>query len=299
MTPLQKVKRSDVLRIVGITEGQLSYWQRLRLLQPAAGRPGTHKRVYTFSDLVRLRSVKQLTGDHVSARRLGRAVEAFRRRCPEASGAELAEARFLPAGRGIAVDFHGSRVDPVSGQILLPFEAEDRKVCSMPSRSLEDWLALAVEYGNDPATRGWAIEGYRKVIERAPGWLEPRLNLGTLLYEQGDCKAAVREFRRSVEIAPGNPLAHFNLASVLDDLGEPEFAVRHFEEALSLAPDFADAHFNLARVYEKLGARDAARAHWQRYLALDPVTDWAAVARGRLEALSAPERSPDHAGQPS
>jgi tetratricopeptide (TPR) repeat protein len=285
MTALEKFKRRDVLRIVGITERELSYWRSLRLLEPSRNRK--NKRVYSFSDLVRLRSVKALTRERVPARRLGKAVEAFRLRCPDGNGAGFTEARFTATGRRVAVDFRGSRLDPLSGQLLLPFEpaAPADNVSVIPPRSLESWLALAAECGEDPASRSRAIEAYRNIVETVPGWLEPRLNLGTLLYEDGDWKSAAHEFRKAVEIAPGNPLAHFNLASVLEDIGESEFAVQHFEEALSLAPEFADAHFNLAGAYEKLGASPAARAHWVRYLELDPVSEWAAYARQRLDAL--------------
>ncbi|HUI41370.1 MAG TPA: tetratricopeptide repeat protein [Terriglobia bacterium] len=292
MTPVERFKRSDVLRIVGITPGQLSYWERLRLLDPAASAPsGVRPRVYSFSDLVRLRTVKQLTGQRVPAGRLRVALEAFRRQWPGEAEAALTAARFIPTGRLLTVDYQGCRIEPVSGQLLLQFEPESRetKVRTMPERSLEDLLVVALECDGDPALRRRAIGAYQDIVERAPAWLEPRLNLGTLRYEDGDWMAAAREFRRAVEIAPGNPLAHFNLASVLEDLGESDFAVQHFEEALNLAPGFADAHFNLARVYEKSGAAASACAHWQRYLELDPGSEWAAYARQRLEALGTAE----------
>ena len=301
MSPLEQFKRSDVLRIIGITAGRLSYWRSLRLLEPPLGPTHIRKRIYNFSDLVRLRSVKELTGERVPARRVGMALEALRRQRPDDTGARLTEARLLPFGRDVAVDEHGCRVDPISGQLLLPFEtaAPATKVRAMPTRSLEDWLTLATECGDDPALRRRAIGAYQRIVERAPAWLEPRLNLGTLLYEDGDWVSAAREFRRSIEIAPGNPLAHFNLASVLEDLGELEFAVQHFQEALSLTPAFADAHFNLARVYEKLGAIASARAHWELYLKLDPVGEWAAFARKRWEALGASVRPADPGCQSS
>ncbi len=282
-TALQQFSRNDVLRIVGITTAQLSYWERLRLVNA----PETRERPYSFSDLVRLRAVKQITGQHISARRLLVALQAVQRQFPAEAQTALTELRFVPAGRRVAVEYQGTRIEPVSGQLLLDFDGTGQaaRVSAMPERSMEDWLAMALDCEGDPGMRKQAIQAYRNIVEKAPQWLEPRLNLGTLYYEEGDWQAAAAEFRRAVEIAPGNPLAHFNLGSVLDDLGQPEAAAHYFDEALTLAPGFADAHYNLARVCEKLGAFTRARSHWRRYVELDPSSSWADYARKRLAEL--------------
>jgi tetratricopeptide (TPR) repeat protein len=280
MATVEQFTRSAVLRIVGITTGQLSYWERLRLLEPEAA---PREKVYSFRDLIRLRTIKQLTGQRIPVGRLRRALEALRRQWPETE-APLAELRFVSDGRQVAVEYQGTRIEPVSGQLLLDFGggAREAQVCAMPERSLEDWLAVALECEGHPSLRRQAIEAYRHLVAKASEWLEPRLNLGTLCYEEGDWRGAAVEFRRAVELAPGNPLAHFNLGSVLDDLGQSEAAAYHLEEALRLAPGFADAHYNLARVLEKLGEPAKARQHWRRYLQLDPGSPWSDFARSRL-----------------
>ena len=287
MTTLEQFSRNDVLRIVGITTTQLNYWERLRLVEP----PETRERPYSFRDLVRLRAVKQITGQHISARRLQAALQAAERQFPTEGQSALTELRFVPAGRRVAIEYRGARIEPVSGQLLLDFEGTGRpaRVSAMPERSLEDWLTMALDCEGDPGMRQQAIQAYRNIVEKAPEWLEPRLNLGTLYYEEGDWPEAAEEFRHAVEIAPGNPLAHFNLGSVLDDLGQPEAAAHYFDEALTLAPAFADAHYNLARVCEKLGAFTRARSHWRRYVELDPSSSWADYARQRLNEI---ERHP-------
>lgn len=286
MTTVEQFTRRDVLRIVGITPKQLSSWERLRLLDPPAS--AERERVYNFRDLVRLRNVKQLTGQQVRLGRLRLALEALRQRWPEEIDEDPSGMRLVPAGRGrVAVERQGACIEPVSGQFLLDFGLGDRwsKVRSLPERSLEDWLTMAFDCEGDPERRRQAIDAYRNIVERAPGWLEPKLNLGTLCYEEGDWTGAAEQFRRALEIAPGNPLAHFNLGSVLDDLGESEGAAGHLEEALRLAPGFADAHYNLARIYEKMNAPAKARAHWQRYLDYDPSSEWADYARQRLQDM--------------
>jgi len=284
MTPLEQFSRRDVLRIVGITGRQLSHWERLRLVEPHS----EDRAAYNFRDLIRLRTVKQLTGQRVPAGRLRLALDAVRRQWPAQSPADFSELRLVPAAGGrVTVQYQGTSIEPVTGQLLLDFgdEPGTAKVRPMPERSLEDWLLVALDCEGDSSLRRQAIDAYRNIVERAPGWLEPKLNLGTLYYEDGDWQAAAEQFRRAVEIAPGNPLAHFNLGSVLDDLGESRTAAQHLEEALKLAPGFADAHYNLARIYEKLGDAVKARRHWKRYLELDPSSQWAEYARQRLQDL--------------
>jgi tetratricopeptide (TPR) repeat protein len=290
MSTLEQFTRSEVLRIVGITPGQLKYWERLELVEaPGETEPaaGTDEKAYNFRHLTRLRVVKQLTAQRVPARRLRAALEAFRRQRPAEADAAFDDLRLVPAGRRIVVEYQGTRIEPVTGQLLLDFGGTEAKVSAIRQCSLEDWLNVAQECEGDSALRSQAIDAYCNIVERAPAWLEPRLNLGTLYYEDGNLAAAAEQFRVAVDIAPGNPLGHFNRASVLDDLNELEAAARHFEEALRLAPGFADAHYNAARVYERLGAASTARVHWKRYLELDPSSAWSDYARQRLDELNA------------
>jgi tetratricopeptide (TPR) repeat protein len=288
MSTREQFTRSEVLRIVGITPRQLKYWERLELLEvPSKTEPadGANEKIYNFRHLTRLRVVKQLTGQRVPARHLRVALEAFRRQRPAETGEALKDLRLVPAGRRIVVEYQGTSIEPVTGQLVLDYGSPEAKVYAIRERSLEDWLNVAQECEGNSTLRSQAIDAYLNIVERAPAWLEPRLNLGTLYYEEGNLDAAAEQFRVAVEIAPGNPLAHFNRASVLDDLDDLQAAAHHFEEALRLAPGFADAHYNAARVYERMGSASTARVHWQRYLDLDPSSAWSDYARQRLEEL--------------
>ena len=277
---MEQFTRREVLRILGISDKQLAYWERLRLVEPRA-RWG--ERFYRFGDLISLRTVKQLTERRVPARRLQRAVEALRQQLAEVE-APLSELRIVSNGRHLAVEVEGRQVEPLSGQLLLDFETREltEKVRVMPERSAEEWFALALECESDAATHSQAIEAYRRVLEKSPRWIEPHINLGTLLYEQGEKEEAAGCYRQAVELEPANPLARFNLGSVLDELGQPGPAREHLRQAVALKPDYADAHYNLALVAEKLGAHGEARRHWRRYLQLDPHSPWAEYARKRL-----------------
>ncbi|MFQ5777937.1 MAG: tetratricopeptide repeat protein [Terriglobia bacterium] len=280
--PMEQFTRREVLRILGLTEKQLTYWERLGLVRP---RKHWGQKFYRFPDLISLRTVKQLTDQRVPARRLRRAVEALKHQLGTVE-APLTELRVLSDGRRIVVEYEGVQLEPLSGQLLLNFDTQElgKKIRVLPERTAEEWFALAVDSESDPATYSEAIHAYRRVLEKSPQWVEPHINLGTLLYEQGDHRQAARCYRQAVELEPDNPLAHFNLGSVLDELGQLEEARQHLRWALRLKPDYADARYNLARVSERLGELNEARKNWQGYLELDPHSPWAEHARSRLAA---------------
>jgi len=278
---MERFVRREVIRIIGVSEHQLQYWERLHLVRP---RTRWGEKFYTFQDLISLRTIKQLTAARVPAHRLRRAVEALRKRL-SAVEAPLTELRILSNGRHIAVQYESATLEPLSGQLLLNFETRELedKVRPMRERSAEEWLALARKYEAQPQTHPDAIDAYLHVLEKAPDRVEAYINLGTLFYQQERLRDAADCYRQGIAVDPKNALAYFNLGSVLDEFGELEAARDALRAAVLLNPNLADAHYNLAQVYEKLGSTAQARPHWQRYLELDPYSPEASYARQRLE----------------
>ena len=84
----------QVCNIVGITYRQLDYWARTDLLRPSISdaRGSGTQRVYSYTDLLQLRVIKQLLDAGVSLRSTRRAID-----CLRASGAEVASASLLIA----------------------------------------------------------------------------------------------------------------------------------------------------------------------------------------------------------
>jgi tetratricopeptide (TPR) repeat protein len=285
MAVTQHYTQEDILRILGITRRQLSRWESLRLVPP----PVASDKPYTFADLISLKTIKKLRDQGVGAVNLARAVEALREDLGPGE-TPWTEFRFRPQGRRLMVEHAGCAMDPLSGQLLLNFEESELagNVRAMPARSAEEWAALAQDCEANlklhPELCQQAIEAYHQVIREAPNWFAPHVNLGILLFEQGELLEAAAQFRCATDLAPGSALAHFNLGSVLDELKHLDEARHHLREAVRLEPDYADAHYNLARVCEQMGELTEARAHWRRYLQLDPHSRWAEYARQRLEA---------------
>lgn len=280
MGTTERFSRGEVQRILEVTEKQLDYWERLRIVSPRKGRG---EKFYDFRDLIGLRTAKQLIENGVPANRLRRSLAALQQKLAEVH-APLTELRVFSNGREIVVEQKGARLEPLSGQFVMNFEIEELndKVRVMPERTVEDWLRLAEEFEEDPETWAEAIDAYEQALRRDPQRVKALVNSGTLLYDRGELPKAVEFFRRAVALEPANALAQFNLGSVLEEIGELELARNHLRRAVSLDPSYSDAHYNLAFVCEKLGAHGEARRHWQRYVDLDPTSPWCTYARQRL-----------------
>src|SRR5437660_8347840 len=152
----------ETQRILGLTEKQLDYWDRLRLVSP---RKEQGSRFYDFGDLIGLRTVKQLIETGVPANRLRRALGALREKLAQAH-APLAELRVLSDGKDIVVERGGARLEPLSGQFVLNFETRelDEKVRVMGGRTADDWLAAALEYESVGNQKAEAIEAYERAL---------------------------------------------------------------------------------------------------------------------------------------
>ena len=283
MGATDRYRPEDVQRILGLTNKQLDYWDRLRLVSPQDLQGAKY---YSFRDLIGLRTVKQLIEKGVTANRLQKAVSALKEKLDQVH-TPLSQLRILWDGKEVLVEQGVARLEPLTGQFVLNFETRelDESVRVITHRrSADEWMSMALTYEADQQTRAQAMEAYDQCVGIDPRNVGALLNCGTLHYEDGGFEKAAEYFRRAVEADEQSALAHFNLGSVLEEMGEVEQARRHLRRAVELEPGYSDAHYNLAFVCEKLRAFSEAREHWQAYVKLDPVGPWAAYARRRLAA---------------
>src|ERR1700730_11633499 len=143
MGTTDRFSRREFQRILDVTEKQLSYWEKLRLVAPR--KKGVEKS-YDFQDLITLRTAKQLIETGVSAQRLQRSIVALQKQLGEAKS-PLTELRIRSNGRDVVVERAGMHLEPISGQIVLNFETQElkEKVRVMPQRKADEWVALGVE----------------------------------------------------------------------------------------------------------------------------------------------------------
>lgn len=297
MTPGGVWRREDVRRIADITERQLRSWERQGLVE-------SHEH-FGFSDLLALKTLKTLREQRISPRQIQRAITSLK------SGLEgvehpLAQLRITAEGRRITVRVAGSMMEPITGQLLLDFDAakEIEKLKAFPvqaapgeaesdakERLAEDWFqrGLALEETGAPVEQAEAA--YRKAIEANPNASGALVNLGTIAFRMRRMNEAAQYYTRATMADPQYPLAHFNLGNLYDEQGRFEEARKHYLEAIRLSPRYADAFFNLALLCERNGEILQAIGYWQTYLKLDSTSSWAGAARRQLERLKRTIRS--------
>jgi tetratricopeptide (TPR) repeat protein len=290
-------RREDVRRIADITERQLRSWEKQGLVE-------SHEQ-FGFSDLLALKTLKTLREQRISPGQIQRAVTSLK---SGLYGVEypLAQLRITAEGRKITVRVAGSMMEPITGQLLLDFDAakaiEKLRAFPVPTaapegasdareRLAEDWFqrGLALEETGAPA--GEAEAAYRKAIEANPNASGALVNLGTIAFRTRRMNEAAQYYTRATQADPNYPLAHFNLANLYDEQGNFEFARRHYLEAIRLSPRYGDAFFNLALLCERNGEVLQAIGYWQTYLKLDSTSSWASAARKQLDRLKRTVRS--------
>ena len=279
--------RNEVGRILGLEEGRLRYWERLRLVRPEV-RWG--QRFYSFGDLVALRSIQRITLNRVPARKLRRTVALIEQQFGGYS-LPLQQLRLVELGRDVLVVPPGAErpFNPFLQQWAFPFDipARPAKLHSMAGPTPEEFFETALSCETKQDLLPQAIENYLRVVELAPDWIEAHINLGVAYYQMGQLSDARAAFAAAVALDPLNGISRYNLGCTLEEMGEYDAAIEHLLRAARAMPAHADVHFNLALAYEKRGERRAARDHWTLYLRHAPNGTWAEQARARLRRYSA------------
>ena len=238
-------------------------------ITPSIGPRG--KFLFSFQDLVLLRSVSDLIRSGVAPHRVRSAVAMLRDQLPD--DALLTEVSMGARGSSVVVRVDTTAWEPVSGQVVLDLDAgavSDRiaSVVDVPTQPVEDrtaaqWYALADEIeSSDPAA---SVDAYRRALELDDSLADAHLNLGRLLHAAGAVREALAEYRVARAIDGNDATTYYNIGVASQDLGDLAGAIAAYEQAIELAPRFADALFNLAAVYEEVGNQTLAIQHLREY----------------------------------
>jgi tetratricopeptide (TPR) repeat protein len=263
----------EVAKMLGLSAAQVRSSVRSGFSSPQRGSHG--EMLFSFQDLVLLRTARGLISARIPARRIRRALDRLRQQLPE--GRSLASLHITAEAGGVVAADGASRWQPDSGQILFDFDSEEivRKVAPIARKAFraarreakeltaEDWFALGCQLEEGAPEQ--AREAYGRTVELDPSHADAHVNLGRLLHESGDAAAAESHYRAALSIRPEDTTAAFNLGVALEDLGKPKSALEAYEKAVSLDPENADAHFNAAALCERLGRAGAALRHLKIY----------------------------------
>lgn len=296
--------------MLGLSNRQLAAWERQGLVSPQPGAqdgvaPAKQQEaegeategVYTFSDLVSLRTLLQLRKEGVPPARIRSLHAALKERLGDVEK-PWSELQVQKRGKRILVHFQGTPLEPMTGQLLLEYSPKSQ---STTVRKLEKpvsgegagetdvkiladrFFRAGLRYEERKDTLPKAMRAYQKAVELDPRAAGAWINLGTVYYNTGNLNDAAQCYRAVLAFDADHALAHFNLGNVFDEMQQWDKAREHYEEAIRLSPNSADPHYNLALVYDRLGLHGRARLQWLAYLKHDPNSQWAVFARQQLE----------------
>ena len=253
----------EVAKMLGLSVGQVRAYVKAGFLDPARGPKGELR--FTFQDLVLLRTAQGLVSARIAPRRVRSALRKLREQLPE--GRPLRGVHIRAEGDRIVVRDDRAQWSPESGQVLFDFGARElaRKVAPLQLRAADanGWYERGCDL--EEAAPGEARDAYQRALQLDPSLADAWVNLGRLLHESGDARAAAAHYRKAIELAPENSTALFNLGVALEDLRMPREAVLAYRTALAADPSYGDAHYNLAHLYERLGEPAAALRHLRTY----------------------------------
>jgi tetratricopeptide (TPR) repeat protein len=254
----------EVAKILSLPEWRIRSCVRAGFLNPERG--ADRRNVFTFHDLLLLRTTKGLLNARVPLGRIRRILQSLKKQLPEDKN--LWNVSVFADGNRVVVKNGASRWQPDSGQFLFNFAAGElakkmklpvKKKAPQPERSADDWFDLACDL--EATETREARHAYERALDLDPGLAEAHVNLGRLYHEDGSHDKAEGHYLAAIEQDPEYSLAHFNLGVLLEDCGRPKEAIAAYHKALLHDPTFADAHYNLALLYEADGKRPEAFKH--------------------------------------
>ncbi len=272
-----------VSELLGVDRQTIEHWELLGLVRSDRGS-------YDFQDIVSLQTIASLVDRGVGPHAIRKSLTGLASFVP---GTErpLAQLKIVTSESGELLAQVGDALIDPNGQQFLDFdrkpapEAPSLPPATAPLESADELFEQAV-WLEELERYEEAADAYRRTIALAPHRSDVYFNLGNVLRMEGRDDAAEELYRLAVALDPAHELAWYNLADVQEEGGRYREAVASLRRAVEASPSFADGHFNLAACLEQIGDPEAARTHWRQYLRLDPASEWAQIARERVERLA-------------
>src|SRR5579862_1635795 len=292
----------DIERVLQLSPATIRGLIRAGFVKPTRGARREH--LFSFQDLIVLRTARALIEAKVSRRRIHRALRDLRRLLPES--APLSGLCIRAVGDRVVVREGQSHWDVDDGQYLLGLDVgvdargalhitAELPKAAIATDARPDRAALKSRSPGQPAASiaaggqieaqapedasAWferglqlevpdpsaALEAYQHVLATQPRHTGAWINRGRLLHVLGRIDEAERVYRRGLESCGTDALLWFNLGVLLEDLGRSGAALEAYQSAIGADPRFADGHYNLARLYEQLGKQQHAIRHLGQY----------------------------------
>ncbi|MDX1492975.1 MAG: helix-turn-helix domain-containing protein, partial [Longimicrobiales bacterium] len=159
----------EVAEVLGLPTSRILAWTRRGLISPTRGPRGSY--VYSFQDIVLLRTARELLDADVPARRVSDALEALREQLPE--GRPLSAVTISAIGHRVLVRDDDTAWEPDTGQLTLDFAVSEVADAALPvarraldengrddGMTADDWYDAAVDL--EAVSMDDAIDAYRR-----------------------------------------------------------------------------------------------------------------------------------------
>lgn len=258
----------DVEKLLRLPRSTLRALVEAGFVSPARG--PRRAWLFSFQDLIVLRTAQALALAKVPRRRITRCVKELRRHLPEAM--PLSGLRICAEADRVVVKEGSSTWRADSGQYLLAFEGDpaagtlsvvEPQGVKKEAENALHWFDRAVEREDTDAVA--AMQAYERAIAADPCFVDAYVNLGCLLHEAGELAQAERAYRAGLLACGTDPALLYNLGVLLEDVGRKQEALEAYEQALGVDPGLADCHYNLALLCEHLDRPKQAIRHMAQY----------------------------------
>jgi tetratricopeptide (TPR) repeat protein len=253
----------DVERLLRLPRSTIRGLIKAGFVSPERGPRKSY--LFSFQDLIVLRTAQALAAAKVPATRITRSLKELRRNLPAAM--PLSGLSISAVGDRVVVNDGGGRWQAESGQYLLAFDGDPAdgslSVIERRSATADEWFERGSSLeSKDPEA---ARQAYERALATDPAHLNARVNLGRLLHETGHLAEAETVYREALKISGHDPLLLFNLGVLLEDMQRKDEATQAYERALEGDPLLADCHYNMALLCVELGLPKEALRHMAQY----------------------------------
>jgi tetratricopeptide (TPR) repeat protein len=271
---LKGYSTQDVAHLLGLPERKIRSYARAGFLKPARG--ARSQFVFTFQDLVVLRTAAALESADIPARTIARVLRKLRTQLPK--GRSLTEMSIVADGTRVMVRDGATSWNPLSGQLHIEFNVSELAARAEPiakkrtqallaavddGYSAAEWFEIGVDL--EAVASPEAQRAYVRTLELDPRHADAHVNLGRLLHEQGHVTDAATHYLQALRYNKKHAIAAYNLGVAMEDLGRLSEAMKAYQQAAVANADFPDVHYNLATLYEKIGNRAGAIRHYTKY----------------------------------
>ena len=148
----------QVSKVIGVSQRQLRYWRKTKLITPACKTSGGHAR-YSFNDLVALKAIRQLIDSGVSLQRVRQNIASLLEFLPTLSR-PLSELSLVATGDVVLVLHDGSAFEALTGQEwILEIAALEKQAATILDKTEQPFQHALFDDETEAVTKDWRKSG--------------------------------------------------------------------------------------------------------------------------------------------